>query len=140
MNAPSISSAVFSKSICCSGLVNIFGDAFYLRENSWNVKPSCRYCDVFSLACNMTGCGIDDKCGPAQFCEEKGHIEYSCGQKVSEVILKTGQKYLGDINEGLPTRTIQLFKCLNLKEKSHMGMEYPSTSASQIKWSTRGPG
>ena len=83
----------------------------------------CRYCDVFSLKCNISGCGINDECHRGQFCTDTkdGEVgmkfmyfksncqschpkrychQVQCGRKVAEVFLDAGQKYLGEINQG----------------------------------------
>ena len=36
-----------------------------------------------------------------EFCTDMDDEQIHCGQKVSEIILKTGQKYFGEINEGI---------------------------------------
>ena len=47
----------------------------YIRE--WMEASMSRYCDIFELECNKTGCGIDDNCTVEQWClvQDQG---YTC--------------------------------------------------------------
>lgn len=67
----------------------------------WLTEYYTKYCDLFELECNVTGCGINDECSHDHFCTDLANNEMQCGLKVSEVFLRNGQRYFGEINEGM---------------------------------------
>ena len=66
----------------------------------WLAEYYENYCDLFSLQCNLTGCGINDDCKTGQFCKDISDQQFQCGQRVSELYLDNGRKYFGEISEG----------------------------------------
>ena len=66
----------------------------------WMEKYYESYCELFSLQCNLTGCGINDNCEAGQVCHDVSDGRFECGQRVAEIHLEDGRKYFGEISEG----------------------------------------
>ena len=53
------------------------------RILSWARPMLDRYCDIFELECNKTGCGINDDCTPEEWCQTDKNMSmgYACIHK-----------------------------------------------------------
>ncbi|XP_023334455.1 uncharacterized protein LOC111705962 isoform X2 [Eurytemora carolleeae] len=84
----------------------------------WFTDHMDRYCEIFEVDCNLTGCGVDDKCPENQFCVDNTNktlgedgLRYTCAFKEVEVVLFNGQSYIGEVNiKNLPHGTGKLFR------------------------------
>ncbi|XP_023334523.1 uncharacterized protein LOC111706009 isoform X2 [Eurytemora carolleeae] len=71
----------------------------------WFQEYIARYCDIFQIDCNLSGCGIDDNCPKHQLCKNnfnktvgKDGLRYTCRNKRVKLILFNGQSYIGEVN------------------------------------------
>ena len=58
----------------------------YIRE--WMQPFMERYCEIFQLECNKSGCGIDDNCTIEQWCVDQASGYYQCIQKSEIEVLR----------------------------------------------------
>ncbi|XP_023334777.1 uncharacterized protein LOC111706208 [Eurytemora carolleeae] len=71
------------------------------------------YCTVFNITCNMTGCGINDKCKLEEWCVNVGEEildgkdldlspvqkEFICTLRNASIVLKNGNLYTGSMSK-----------------------------------------